>query len=124
MTETQRHLLDRADRALQTARLALDDGDGDATANRAYYACFYLAQAALIGTGETPKTHSGTHSRFAFHFIAAEALPPSTGSILADIFAIRQRSDYNAALVTDLGAAADLLADAKRFVEAVRPLIA
>ena len=124
MSGRQRNLLRRAERALRTARLNLDDGDPEAATNRAYYACFYLAQAALDGQGEAPKTHSGTHARFAFHFVVDGTISVETGSILTDAFKARQRSDYNVAAVTDHAAAADLVADAGRFVEPVRDVLA
>ena len=119
MTQGQATLIHQAERALRTARLALDDGDGGGAVNRAYYACFYLARAALLGVGEVPKTHKGTHARFKLHFVADGPLPPDDGRILTDAFAARQRSDYDTFAVTDTAAAADLLADAERFVEAV-----
>ena len=123
MTDRQRGLLEQAERALRTARLVLDDGDAGAATNRAYYACFYLAQAALAGLGEAPKTHSGTHTRFRLHFVAEGEVSLHVGSILSDAFAARQRADYNAAATTDLHAAADLLADAENFVATVGALV-
>ena len=123
MTERQQTLVEQAERALRTARLVLEDGDANAATNRAYYACFYLAQAALVGVDEAPKTHSGTHTRFRLHFVADGPVSLHVGSILSDAFAARQRADYNTAAVTDLQAAADLLADAEHFVSAVGALV-
>ena len=115
--------MSQATRSLRTARLALDDGDPLGATNRAYYACFYGAQAALVGVGESPKTHRGTITRFGFHFVVTGRVSSEIGRLLADAFAARQRSDYDAAAVADEAAAADLLADAERFVEMVRALI-
>ena len=118
----QATFLSYARRALRTGRLALDDGDAVGATNRAYYACFYAAQAALLEAGETPKSHSGTLSRFGLHFVVSGRVPPEIGRLLSDAFTARQRSDYEAFAVTDT-AAADLLADAERFVEAVRGVV-
>jgi uncharacterized protein (UPF0332 family) len=55
-------LLDKADRALASARLLLEADDGDGAANRAYYAMFDAASAALLWAGSTqslPKTDGG-----------------------------------------------------------------
>ncbi len=130
MTEAQAALVVQAERALRTARLALDDGDGAGAVNRAYNrqvgeanACFYLARAALLGVDEAPKTHKGTHARFKLHFVADGPLSPEDGRTLTDAFAACQRSDYDTFAVTDTAAAADLLADAERFVEATRALV-
>ncbi|WP_420456763.1 HEPN domain-containing protein [Rubrivirga sp.] len=123
MTDLQRAYLDRAERALASARLNVDAGDGEAATNRAYYACFYVVQAALVGEGEAPKTHSGTHRRFAVLFVATGAVSRDIGRILPDAFRLRLQSDYDAFAVTDTAAAADLLADAERFVAVVRELV-
>lgn len=123
MMELQRAYLERADRALQAARRGLDAGDGETATNRAYYACFYMAQAALVGVGEEPKTHAGTHRRFAAQFVAPRRIPREAARTLTDAFRLRLRSDYDALVVTDLNAAADLLVDAERFVAAVRAVV-
>lgn len=122
MTAHQEALVAKAHRALASARLALDSGDAEASTNRAYYACFYMAQAALVGVGEEPKTHSGIHNRFAFHFVLDGAIPSDIARTLPHAAQVRERTDYDAFSVTDLGAAADLLADAVQFVEAVYKL--
>ena len=46
-------LLDKADRALASVRLLLEADDGDGAANRAYYAMFDAASAALLWVGST-----------------------------------------------------------------------
>ena len=123
MTPKQTAFVRRAERALATAHVTLDAGDAEAAVNRAYYACFYLAQAALLGVGEEPKTHKGTHSRFGLHFVASGPLSTADGRILTDAAATRERSDYDAFAITDTAAAADLVTDAERFVAAVRALL-
>ncbi len=123
MTPQQATLIGHAQRALRTGRLALDDGDAVGATNRAYYACFYVAQAALLDVGEAPKSHSGMLSRFGLHFVVSGRVPSEIGRLLSDAFVARQRSDYDAFAVTDLAAAADLMADAERFVEEVRDVV-
>ena len=123
MTPKQTAFVRRAERALATAHVTLDAGDAEAAVNRAYYACFYLAQAALLGVGEEPKTHKGTHSRFGLHFVANGPMSTADGRILTDAATTRERSDYDAFAVTDTAAAADLIADVERFVAAVRALL-
>ena len=64
-----RELIDKAERALASARLLLADGDTDGATNRAYYAMFDAATAALVWAGAVtvqtlPKTHSGLISAF------------------------------------------------------------
>lgn len=123
MTDLQQAYLGRAERALAAARRAVEAGDGETAANRAYYACFYVALAALAGVGEEPRSHSGAHRRFAARFVATGALDRDTARILSDAFRIRHQSDYDAFAVTDLNAASDLLADVERFVAGTRRLV-
>ena len=124
MTPKQEALFAKATVALDTARRNLDAGDAGASANRAYYATYYAATAALLGTDERPRTHSGTHRQFHRWFVANGRVDPATATALAHGFHVRQRADYEAFAVTDTAAAADLLADAERFVEAVRAVVA
>lgn len=131
MNDEQRIMLDKADRALLSARVLLDADDVDGALNRAYYGAFYAATAALLGRGESPKAHSGTHSRFSFHFVRTGLVAPTTGSLLKSTFDDRQRADYDAISIFDTRAAADALADAEALtssspsgvVAAVRPLV-
>ncbi len=123
MTEKERALFAKADRALQTARANLDLGDADAAANRAYYAAFYAATAALSSVGERPRTHGGVHRRFSVHFVESGPLSIELGSILAYAQAVRRRADYEAFAILDAAAVADLVSDVAGFVQAVRSLI-
>ena len=123
MTDDQRALFVKARRALRTARLNLGDGDAEGAVNRAYYAGFHAATAALLSVGETPKTHSGVHRRFHLHFVASGALAETVGQTLNHAFDLRQRADYETISIFDEGAAADLIEDVTRFVEAVEALL-
>lgn len=54
----------KAERAVISARILLDAGDADGACNRAYYAMFDAARAALLASAaqapsETVRTHSG-----------------------------------------------------------------
>ncbi len=119
MTELQTALVAKGERALESARRVLDSGDAELATNRAYYACFNLARAALAGEGEQPKTHSGVHNRFALLFVATGRVPEDIARTLPHAAQVRERADYDALATTDMNAAANLLADAERFVATV-----
>ena len=123
MTELQIALVKKAARALDAARRALAADDAETAANRAYYACFNVARAALAGEGEQPKTHSGTHNHFALLFVATGRVSEEVARILPHAAQVRERADYNALAVTDALATADLVADAERFVNVVRVVV-
>jgi HEPN domain len=79
--------LTKADRCLKTAELALADADPDSACNRAYYAMFNAARAALIIAGQSKlamaKTHSGLVAAFGLHIAKAEHVPVELGRLLA-----------------------------------------
>lgn len=124
MTPLQTALIEKATRALEAARRALDAEDAETAANRAYYACFHAARAALAGEDEQPKTHSGVHTRFARLIVATGRVPVEVARALPHAAQVRERADYDALTLADVSAAADLLSDAERFVAAVREAIA
>lgn len=123
MTVHQANLFEQARRALKSASLTLNDGDTKAAINRAYYAAFYAATAALLGKGEAPKSHKGMHQRFHLHFVASGPLSKATGSVLSFAGDTRRQADYDAFTVFEEAAIADLLADVEAFVDAVEALL-
>ena len=116
-------LLEKAHQALSDARYLQADARADAAISRAYYAALHAARAALLSFGETPRTHHGVHTRFAFHFVATGRLERAVGDILTLSARERERSDYEALTVFDARAAADLIADVETFVRTVEAFI-
>lgn len=58
-------LMAKAARAALSARVLLDAGDADGASNRAYYAMFDAARAALLASGhDVGKTHKGVLNAF------------------------------------------------------------
>lgn len=123
MTKHQAALFQKARRALETARLSLQHSDADAAINRAYYATFYAATAALLNKGEAPKTHQGVHQRFYLHFVDSGRLDPTISKVLPFAADARQHADYDAFTVFDEAAALDLIADVEAFVGVVEALL-
>ncbi len=123
MRDEQQAFLQKAERTLETARLNLSHDDPEAAINRAFYAAYYAATAALREVGETPKTHNGTLRRFSFHFIEPGKLPVSVGNIFVLAFDARQRADYDAFSIFEKGPTADLIEDVQRFVDTVREML-
>lgn len=116
-------LMEKAHRALETAQWIIKAEDAEGAINRAYYAAFYAATAALLKIEERPRTHSGVHNRFWECYIQAGVLPSATGKILADAFRLRQRADYDAAAIFDLQSAQDLFNDVAKFVASIEQVL-
>jgi uncharacterized protein (UPF0332 family) len=73
----------KAPQAVASARLLLSAGDTAGACNRAYYAIFDAARAALLVSGvrgaETPKTHSGLIHAFSLHLVKPDLVPKELG---------------------------------------------
>ncbi len=116
-------LLELVQQDLRAARLMLDEGLARAAINRAYYASFHAAQAALLSVGETPRTHAGVSNRFYVRFVEPGLIDETLSRVLPYALGQRQGADYDALTNFDARAAADLIADVETFVEAVAALL-
>lgn len=123
MTETASALLAKSDQALRAAHALLAAKDAEGCINRAYYAAFHVASAALAEVGETTKTHRGTHNRFWIRFVETGQLPRTVADVLSYGWRMRERADYDAFSDFDLPAAAQLVEDVAVFVAATSDLV-
>jgi uncharacterized protein (UPF0332 family) len=92
-------LMTKAERATNSARLLLDAGDADGACNRAYYAMFDAARAALLSSqapvaAETARTHGGLISAFSLHLVKTGRVPVELGRALNRVEEIRLVADY------------------------------
>lgn len=112
--------LRKARRALQTARVDLDAGDGAASVNRSYYAMYYAARAMLMGAGaDIPKTHSALIGTFSRRFVESGQLPRQLGRDFNKIEEQRRYVDYITDEEIPLDVASEVLDKATAFVNAV-----
>jgi uncharacterized protein (UPF0332 family) len=122
---TQSHnatqLMQKAARALDSARLLLDAGDTDGACNRAYYTMFDAARAALASEAEpeATRTHSGLIAAFGLRLIKTGRLPKELGRMLNRAEEVRLLADYTGGAVEPQDAR-ELLSQAEVFVRAVR----
>jgi uncharacterized protein (UPF0332 family) len=90
-------LMTKAVRACESARALLDLDDPDGACNRAYYAMFDAARAALMASGVSPdvaKTHSGLIATFGFHLVKTGRVPVELGKAFNRAEEIRLEADY------------------------------
>lgn len=117
-------LLHKAERALASARVLLDLGDVDGACNRAYYAMFDAARAALLAANaptapEVAKTHGGLIAAFSLHLVKSGRVPVEFGKALNRVADIRLVADYTGDEV-DGEAASWAVDQAERFVAEIR----
>ena len=97
--------MEKAARALSGARVLLGVGDPDGACNRAYYAMFDAAHAALFVLGverlDAPiKTHNGLVGMFGQHLVRGGHLAAEHGEALNTVQRFRQVADYTGDFVS------------------------
>lgn len=111
----------KADQALASARLLLKAGDTSGTCNRAYYAMFDAARAALQRSGvgaDSARSHSGLIQAFSLHLVKPGVLPKELGQSFARAHELRLIADYTGDAI-DAEDASAALTRAEQFVEAL-----
>ena len=117
-------LLAKAIQASVSAKLLLNAGDADGACNRAYYAMFDAARAALLASGapvapEIAKTHSGLISAFSLHLVKTGRVPIELGKSLNKAEELRLIADYKGDPV-EIDAASWAVFEAHAFVQVMQ----
>ena len=117
----------KASRALASAEILLKSGDVDGACNRAYYAMFDAARAALLSIKaptpvEVTRTHSGLITAFSLHLVKTGLVSLEHGRSLNKVEDLRLIADYRGDPVT-LENAAWALEQSRSFLQAVTALI-
>jgi uncharacterized protein (UPF0332 family) len=89
----------KAERAAASAKLLLEAGDLEGACNRAYYAMFDAARAALMATGapaeaQNAKTHNGLIAAFSRCLVKTGQVSVELGRTFNQAEEIRLVSDY------------------------------
>lgn len=117
-------LMAKADTACSSARALLDLGDMDGATNRAYYAMFDAARAALLASGalvepDIGRTHSGLIGAFGNYLVKNGPFSKDVGRILNRAHEIRLVADYNGDSIGHADAQ-EMVEQAETFVAAMR----
>ena len=110
------------------AQLLLNAGDTEGACNRAYYAMFDAAHAALFALGveatNAPiKTHNGLIGQFGLHLVRGNHLAAEYGEALNTVQRYRQVADYSGDPVS-IADATWALERAAAFIAAIKILLA
>lgn len=90
------NLLAKALRSFEVAEGLLEGGHADFAASRAYYGCFYVAEALLFSEGLSYSRHSQVVAQFGRHFAKTGELDVRYHRLLIEAFRLRQAADYSA----------------------------
>ncbi len=91
------NLFEKARRSFEAAESLLESGHADFAASRAYYGCFYTAEALLLSKGLSYSRHSQVVAQFGRNFAKTEELDSRYHRLLIEAFGLRQAADYAAA---------------------------
>lgn len=124
--EHTRTLWAKARAASQSAQWLLERGDTDGAVNRAYYAVFGVARAALATVRSslaTSKRHGTIYRRFEKHLVQERGFDSSLGrAFLARQRSARQAADYEKDRVDEPTARA-IVGEMRAFLAAVEPFL-
>lgn len=117
---TAQDLMAKAVQAVSSAKLLLEAGDADGACNRAYYAMFDAARAALLVSGhDAGKTHKGVLNAFSDRLVKSGLLSKDMGRLLKHAETFRYVADYEGDSV-GLSDAREMVEQAETFVSAMR----
>ena len=127
MSDIARASFAKADRALRSARLLLQNGDVDGACSRAYYAIFDAAKGALSSLDPAVdrsdvKTHRGIMGAFDARLVRTDTVPRELGRLFRHAQELRLVGDYRTDSVGEEDAAT-AVEEAERFVAAMVALV-
>jgi uncharacterized protein (UPF0332 family) len=115
--------LERAEKALKSAKLLEENGELEDAASRAYYAMFHTARALLFSKGMSAKTHRGTISLFSEKIVKQGILHEEFADMLRKAFDLRQKSDYELYAELSVELVKEVIKNAEKFIAKVKELI-
>ena len=128
MTHSISTYVRKVEKAMAAARLLFKADDTDGACNRAYYAMFDMAHAALIAAGvempERPiKTHNGLIGLFGQHLVRTNQLDSEHGIAFNKVQNFRLVADYEGGFVS-IENAEWAVERAESFIAAIKALMA
>jgi uncharacterized protein (UPF0332 family) len=117
-----RNLARKSHRAMRSARLGLGDGDPDGAINRAYFAMFNIARAALLCAGVPeeglPSEHKELIAAFRQYAVQTGQIDRDLAGLLNKTENLRLQADYTGDEI-DAQCAADAVRRAELFVKTI-----
>ncbi len=87
--------IESAYKTFDAAKVLAENNFWNSAVNRLYYSLFYAVNALLVDSDFYTKSHSGTKSLFAMHFVRTGKFDKSYGKLLAELYDWRQKGDYD-----------------------------
>jgi uncharacterized protein (UPF0332 family) len=117
-------LLGKAERSFDAAELLLQSGNRDFGASRAYYGCFYVAEALLLSEGLRFSRHGQVIAQYGQRFVREGRMDHRFHKLLDDAFSIRQIADYAIEFDMDSEELREMIEEGRSFLSAARHYLA
>ena len=118
-----KYRIKRADETLEEALLSLTNNKLNLTANRIYYAAFYIVSALAISNDFSTSKHSQLLGWFNKNIVKKGKLPKEFGKIYLNAYEIWQEGDYEDLIEFDPKVLEEKLKEITKFVSVVKELI-
>ena len=115
--------INRADETLEEALLSLTNNKLNLTANRIYYAAFYIVSALAISNDFSTSKHSQLLGWFNKNIVKKGKVPKEFGKIYLNAYELRQEGDYEDLIEFDSKVLEEKLKEITKFVSVVKELI-
>ncbi|MDR0911172.1 MAG: HEPN domain-containing protein [Methanobrevibacter sp.] len=109
--------------SLDDAKFGLENERFKIGVNRAYYAVFYAVKALLFKKGFSPKTHTGTISKFGEEFVLNDTFNRKIAKIFTDLEELREKSDYDDVFNYNEELVLNTIKEAEMFIEEARKFL-
>lgn len=115
--------VEKAEDALASAELELNEGHTNFAVNRLYYACFYAVTALLMQDGKQFARHSAVKAEFVRTYVKSERIDAKWNKFYQKLFDDRQEGDYIPTVTFDVSDVSARLQEVYEFVKVIRGLI-
>ena len=95
----------------------------DLAANRYYYACFHMVQAAFISRGISTKTHEGCLTELGKNFILTGELDKQFGRFFSRMIQLRMKADYNSVAEVTEAEVLEMAPLSASFINSIKTLL-
>lgn len=119
MNELSQKELTRAKKALQAAKILLENQLYEDCVSRAYYAVLHAAKAALVTVGIEPESHYAVRRMFGLHLVKSGKIEKEFAVILTTQQEDRETGDYDIDIEIEQDRATKSVLDAEKFIQRI-----
>ena len=118
-----KYRIEKAEECYKDASLARDNSSYSNAANRSYYCIFHSMRALLALNEYDSKKHSGIISEFNRLYVKEGLFHEGSSEIIKLAFTVRGKSDYDDFYVVSKESVDTQIANARKFLDAVKAYI-